>query len=37
MIYSSPNPLDLSAIVQVCTKASDPQDLSRDTDNIRLE
>jgi hypothetical protein len=37
MNFSSPNPLVLSAIMLICTKASDPQNLSRDTINIRLE
>ena len=31
MTFSAPNPLLLSAIVLICTKASDPQDLSRNS------
>jgi hypothetical protein len=37
MIYSSPNPLDLSAIVLICTKVSDPQELPAVTINTRFE
>ena len=37
MNFSSPNPLVLSAIVLICTKASDPQDLSRNTIKICFE
>jgi hypothetical protein len=37
MIFSAPNPLILSAIVLICTKAPDPRDLSGDTINIRFE